>query len=349
MARRPRAGLERLALQQSGGEPVQLAMRRFDGNDPGELFSQRVFLVAPGGGHLVYAGQRGELRLRDAGGGERVIEGVRERDVRFSADGRWLATLAALQGGASGELADLALVGLDREERRSLGHVYRPSWLEWVRGGVVVRHVDPLSSRPALTYFPLAGQSRRLVSRDDLNPRFTAAARGTRVMFFAGSEVFTVDVNGGAPTSAGDLVNHPANVEMSPDGSQAAIATSTELIRWTEAGLETLAKDLWAHTVWYSADGSQLAYATDSEAVLLSGGQRHELHAPDRDLRALRFRRGGDGLVVTRGDRVLLWRPIAHDLSTLATAPPLQTLSGADVYRGGTVLWTRDLDPRAGD
>jgi hypothetical protein len=341
MAPRPRAGLERIALHTGGGERFELAMRRFDGPGQDALFTQRLFLVAPGGEHLVYA-RNGELRLRGAGGSERVIEAVHGRDVRFSADGRWLATL--VEGSGSGELADLVLLRLDREERRSLGHVYQPRWLEWVRGGVVVRHGDPLSNRPVLTFFPLAGESRQLVSRDDLNERFTAAARGTRVLFFAGREAFTVDVSGGAPASLGELPDHAFNMEMSPDGSQAAIAMSNELVRWTAAGFETLEKNVRAHTVWYSPDGSQLAYASISEAVVLTGdGQRHELHAPGSDLRALRFRRGGDGLVVTRGDRALLWRPAAHDLSTLATSPPGQSLSGADVYRGGTVLWTRDL------
>jgi hypothetical protein len=344
MAPRPRVGLERIALHTDGGERIELARRRSDGPGQDALFTQRLFLVAPGGEHLVYAGHSGELRLRDAGGSERVIEGVRGRDVRFSADGRWLATLVELQRGASGELADLVLLRLDREERRSLGRVYQPRWLEWVRGGVVVRHVDQLSNRPVLTFFPLAGESRQLVARDDLDGRFTAAARGTRVLFFAGREAFTVEVSGGAPASLGELPDHAFNMEMSPDGSQAAIATSSELVRWTAAGFETLEKNVRAHSIWYSPDGSQLAYASTSEAVVLTGdGQRHELHAPGSDLRALRFRRGGDGLVVTRGDRALLWRPAAHDLSTLATSPPGRSLSGADIYRGGTVLWTRDL------
>ena len=36
----------------------------------------------------------------------------------------------------------------------------------------------------------------------------------------------------------------------------------------------------------------------------------------------------------------MLWRPAAGELRTLATAPRGQQLRGADMYRGGTVLWT---------
>ena len=76
--------------------------------------------------------------------------------------------------------------------------------------------------------------------------------------------------------------------------------------------------------------------------LLTASGQRHELHAPGHDLRAMRFRRGGDGLVVARGDRALLWRPGAGVVRVLATTPGGQQLRGADVYRGGVVLWTLD-------
>ncbi len=160
-------------------------------------------------------------------------------------------------------------------------------------------------------------------------------------MFFAGVEAFIVEVTGGEPTAAGKLPLSPLNVEMSPDGSQAAIATPGQLHRWSAAGLEQLESSRSMHTVWYSPDGRDLAYASPDGAVLLTAtGQRHELHAPAHDLHALRFRRGGDGLVVVRGDRAMLWRPAAGELRTLATAPAGQQLRGADVFRGDTVLWT---------
>jgi hypothetical protein len=361
MAERPRAGLELIALWRAGGQRVELARSRVDGWNLGrEVFSQRAFLASPDGEHLVHAAG-GELRVLGAGG-ERVIGRAGGRDARFSADSRRLATTVAVQG-APGELSEVVVIDLAASaahqtaqqaagqvanapvdaRRVILGQVHQPRWLEWVRDGVVVSHIDPTSRRAALTYFPLAGSPRQLVSREDLALRFTAAARGSRVMFFAGVEAFVVDVSGGEPTAAGKLPLSPTNMEMSPDGSQAAIATPAQVHRWSAAGLELLESSLSVHTVWYSPDGRDLAYASGAGVVLLTAsGQRHELHAPAHDLRAMRFRRGGDGLVVARGDRALLWRPAAGVLRTLATAPGGQQLRGADVYRDGVVLWTLD-------
>jgi hypothetical protein len=341
MAPRPRAGLERIALLLPDGQSIDLASRAQEMRFPEAVFTQRVFLVAPDGRHLAYAGPGGQLRVRGPGGRERIIERVSERDVRFSADSRHLATLVTLQPGEAGELAALTVFEPGSAgEPRVLGQVYRPRWLEWVRGGVVVHHVEPLSNRPTLTYFPLSGRPRPLVSRDDLAPRFTAAATGTRVMFFAGQQIFTVDVKGGQPSEAGRLKDTVVNVEMSPDGSQAAIASHGVLYRWSAAGLEVLEAHRAVHTIWYSPDGRELAYASLDRAVVLTAGQRRELDAPGIDLRALRFRRGGDGLVVVRGEQAHLWRPGRGTLRLLASAPAGRSLHGADIYSGGTVLWT---------
>ncbi|HWM86004.1 MAG TPA: hypothetical protein VNO33_09205 [Kofleriaceae bacterium] len=303
-----------------------------------DVFTQRVFLVSPTGDHMAYAAPRDQLRVRGASGAEQVVENVRGQDVRFSADGRRLVTLRRLQ--EAGDLSEVLLLDLASGERRGLGQAYQPRWLEWVQDGVVVRHVDPLSNRPALTYFPLSGAPRRLVSRDDLGVRFTAASRGTRVLFFAGRSVLTVDVSGGQPADAGELESASTNMEMRPDGGEAAIVTGRGVHRWTPAGLQLIDPLPHVHTVWYAGDGRSLAYASPSRAVHVTGGLRHELHAPSTDLRALRFRRGGDGLVVVRGDRALLWRPAAGDLRTLATSGAGRTLHAADWFRGGTLMWT---------
>jgi hypothetical protein len=318
-----------------------LERRRLDGWGAEDVvLTQRKFLVSPAGSHLAYAAGGG-LRVLGPGSSEQIIERVGGRDVRFSADGRHLAALAAVQEEA-GELARIVLLDVAGDRRRALGQVYQPRWMEWVKGGVVVSHVDPLTSRPALTYFPLAGSERQLVSRDGIEARFTAAASGTRVMFFAGGQIFTIDVTGGEPRHAGDLPGLVHNVEMAPDGSEAAIATHRALHRW-RAGtteLEPLETERQIHTVWYSASGLALAFASTERATLLTGGRRHEIGAPEGNLVAMRFQRGGDGLVVVRGDQVLLWRPAAGAIRTLATSQPGHDLRGADHFRGGTVLWT---------
>ena len=339
-------GFERIALQGAGGEWVPLVVRPPDPAGAHQSFSQRLLMAAPDGEHLLYAAARGQLRVRGPAGDEFPVDRVEERDARFSADSRWLATVTAI-GPDEDVRADVTVVDVTGHRRRSLGQVDRPMWLEWVRDGVVVLHVDAASGQQALTYLPLAGRPRLLVTGHDLVPRFTAAARGTRVMYFIDTDVFTMDVTGGEPERAGTLPDTAPNVEMSPDGSQAALATSTRLYRWTEArGLEVLQDGEEIHTVWYSPGGHELAYASRSAAVVLTdGGKRHELRAPGNDLAGLRFRRGGDGLVVVRGDRVLLWRPAASELRTLAVGPPGQTVRAADVFAGGTALWTTTAAP----
>ncbi|HTE56904.1 MAG TPA: hypothetical protein VK698_38895 [Kofleriaceae bacterium] len=335
-------GAERIALV-AGDQRVDLLVRRRPDQDLGaEVFSQRVFLVSPGGRHLVHATADRALRVR----GERrehVIDRAGERDVRFSADGR---RMAALQESGSGGMSTVVLLDLDRDVERPLGQVYWPRWMEWVERGVVVAHLDVASKRPTLTYFPLDGQPRVLVSREGIEARFTAASRGTRVMFFGGPadhrRIYTVEVDGGEPRVVGTLPDPAWNVEMAPDGREAAIVTHGALHRWTAGGpLEQLDRGRIIHTVWYSPDGAALAYASSERAtVLLPGGVRRDLDAPGGDLRALRFRRDGEGLVAVRGDTALAWLPATGEIRVLAAARPGETLQGADVYRGGVVLWT---------
>lgn len=342
MAERPRVGTERIALQPPTGEQVVLATQRFTRRweDVSDVFTQRVFLVSPDGSALVYAADERHLRLRGPGG-ERVIERAAERDVRFSADGRWLA---ALQGAEAAKLT-VTVFDVRSGQQRALGTVRYPGWMEWVKDGVVVSHRDPVESNPILSYFPLEGSPRVLTARPGLYSRFTAAARGTRVLFFAGTfDVFSVDVNGGEPVAQGYLPGSARNAEMAPDGQEAAIVTHDALHRWRPGAIEPIESGRTIHTVWYSADGSALAYATNDEAVVLAGGKRHALPAPASDLRALRFRRGGDGLIAVRGDAAILWRPATGDQQVLARTDAEWALQAADVYRGGTVLWTRKED-----
>jgi hypothetical protein len=361
MARRPRVGTERIALQTPTGSEVVLATRRFtqEWQAPSDVFTQRLFLVSPDGSALVYTADQRHLRLRGPGG-ERVIDRAADRDVRFSADGRWLATLRGTPPGfprtpanqavgqpiAGGTGADLTVAVFDVRggEPRALGTVHHPSWMEWVKDGVVVSHHEPVSFQQILTYFPLEGGPRVLVSGRSLDARFTAAARGTRVLFFNVTEVFSVDVTGGEPVAAGKLPTPVWNVEMSPDGNEAAIVTHNALQRWRPDGIEPIESGRTIHTVWYSPGGKALAYAANDEAVVLAGGKRHALPAPASDLRALRFRHGGDGLIAVRGDAAILWRPATGDQHVLAQTDAEWTLQAADVYRGGTVLWTRRHD-----
>jgi hypothetical protein len=332
----------------AGGDEVELARMPAAVPEGADTFSQRRLLVGPGGRTLVYAGPGGQLRVRGPGG-EVAIERVNGRDARFSPDGRLLAVMQARPGGESWSVM---LFAADGTGGRELGRVRQPGWVEWVEGGVVVTDVDQARSGAALRYFPLAGKARLLVSHRSMGERFTAASRGTRVLFFVDLDVLSVDVNGGEPRRVGRLPHVAWNVEMKPDGSEAAIVAGRKLYRWTPSGMELLETSRPIHTVWYSDDGESLAYASLDRATLVTGGRRRELRAqPGAELRSLRFRRGGDGLVAVRGGEVLLWRPDAADpVRVLARSRAGQTLLGADAFEAGPVLWTEDRtapSPRA--
>lgn len=339
----PRVGVEELRLVGPGRglEPLY----RGDARDPYMLpfqFTQRLFLASPGGRYLAYQDPEAEVLTVLGGAEPAVIAGVRGADFRFSADRRHLATVRT----AADDTASLILFDLARGKGRVLGSVGHVRWLEWVEDGVVVNEIR--DGRARLAYFPLRGEPVELASDDALEARFSAARRGSRVVYFAGGHAFTVEVTGGAPVDRGPLpgVLH-ANVEMAPDGSELALITTEGVFRWTEeAGVFVALAPYGPHSIWYSPDGSQLAYAGFDGAVVLAGGKTYRFEALSGDLRALRFHQGpGGGLLVTRGDRLYLWRPVSGERRVIGRARAGETLLGAGQFSGGTVLWTQTDEP----
>lgn len=338
----PREGIERIILKLKAGDK-QLSRRvvpdwQFGDTD---TFTQRLFIASPGGSYLAWSDpDSGALRVR-GGARERVIEQVAGRDARFSPDESHLAAVRTGERGGT----EVVVLDLASGEVARLGAVGAPLWMEWVAGGVVVSHQD--KDKVTISYLPLEGGKPTTVASgaaSDLAGRFTTARRGHRAMYFFQRRAYVVDVEAAEADAreVGELTASIDNAEMAPDGSEAAVVVvGGGIYRWQEGrqlvqlGMEA------AHTIWYSADGKQLAYATTDKAVVLADGTRRELAAKDYDLSAMRFH--GDQLVVSMGSRALLWNPKTGTTRLLARSPKGQTVQAADLYQGGLVLWTREI------
>ena len=307
------------------------------------IFTQRMFLASPRGTWLAVADPAsGALGVRGRRGVVHTITNVMERDARFSPDERFLAALRSDDPAG----VQVALLDLTSGALRTLATLHSPRWIEWVAGGVVVSHGDPDRGGQALSFLPLDGEPRRLVSSATLLDRFTAARRGSRVLYVDDGRAFLIDAAGGGPVELGPVPGTLLdNLELAPDGGQAALATTTGLHLWTAgAGFTRLDDDSAVHSVWYSPSGDRLAWASASGARVRSAdGAIRRLPAPHSDLHALRFQQGGDGLLVSMGRRALLWRPGAGAPRVLGRAPAGQTMQGAEQFRGGTLLWTREI------
>ena len=334
--------MERIILKLKGGEK-QLDRKVVPGWEVGssDTFTQRLFLASPGGSYLAWADGKGALHLRDRKGRERVIAGVGGRDARFSADERHLATSKS-DGTATG--FEILVLDTKSGDRRVLGSVGRPEWMEWVKDGVVVSHVES-ADKIAITYLPLAGEPVQVASGPpaDLATRFTTARLGQRAMYFFKKRAFVVDVEAAEADAreVGELTGSVDNVEMAPDGSEAAMVVGSAVYRWKDGGELVQVGTEAAHTIWYSADGSMLAWAGLEKAVVLADAARHELASADYDLNAMRFH--GDQLVVSMGDKALLWNPTSGARKVLGQSGKGRTMQAADVYQGGVVLWTREM------
>lgn len=342
----PRWGDQTLMLVR-GGSSTQLASG-FD-----STFTQRGYLASPGGRFVAFAGDHGELVLMDRAGHRIRVDNVFERDVRFSTDGRYAATVAGID-------ADVTVIDLKTGDQRKLGRVREADWLEWTRDGVVVSQAGADAAHRLLSYFPLDGEMRTLARVDGAGMlRFTTARTGSRVVYFAydavagHTDIYEVDTAvAGHPIHLGQVSGFVNNAEASPDGREVAITSSAGLYRISGSEKPRLIAGTGStiHTVWFSPDGTQLAYAFPGNATVvdLATDRSYELSSANDTLRALRFSQLGRGLVVVRGNRVLLWHPREGKTRVLASAPPNKVILGADRFAGGTIVWSAkdNLAPR---
>jgi hypothetical protein len=308
-----------------------------------DTFTQRLFLASPGGSYLAWADSKSNaIKVRDRRGRVRSIAGASGYDVRFSADDRYLASLRAVAG-TGGTQTEVIVLDLTTGKERVIGEAGLAQWLEWGKDGVVVSHDQ--GDQRFITYLPLEGKPVQVAtgSKSDLETRFTTAKRGSRAMYFFQKRAFVVDVQAAEADAreVGTLAGSVNNAEMAPDGSEAAMVVGGGVFRWKDGGELTQVGTDAAHTVWYSADGEMLAWASLDKAVVLAGGEQHELTTAEYDLNAMRFH--GDQLIVSMGGRALLWNPGTGAKKVLGQSGKGQTVQAADIYQGGVVLWTREI------
>jgi hypothetical protein len=331
-----------------GGERVQLEARtpeilvsRNTMVGPARpVFTQRVFLASPRGRYLAWADPvSGDLRVRDRRRPrEQEIFFVSGRDARFSADERFVAALADSETHTNG--TDLVLLELATGTKRVLAAgVDHPQWIEWVTGGVVVSHMD--ASETALTYHALAGGARRIATGAALRARFSASRRAHRVVYLVGKRVFVADVRRGEPREVGELPDEVVNMEMAPDGREAALVIPGAIHRVEGERLTFLVSGRAdVHTIWYSGDSRRLAYASPRGVSVIDLGRRSyrleaEAGAP---VRSARFLPGGD-LIVAAATHAFVWSPSRGTRRVVARAAAGETIDAADLYAGGAVTW----------
>jgi dipeptidyl aminopeptidase/acylaminoacyl peptidase len=301
------------------------------------LPTQRRFQVSPDARALAYARpHEREVRVLRRDGAEIAIPGVRDHDLRFSPDGRRLAVVTSELG-----TKPVVRVDLQRLAVEPWGTLLDPSWIEFCREGLIVQHAGDGRSGHALTLLPWQGEPRRIAEARWIG-RFVAAKAGTRVVYFAEEEAWAVDVaSDGAPRRLGRTHGTIRNAEMSPDGQHVACATDAQLLLLRGDGAPEVADARpLIHTVWFSRDGKELAWANRSAAVWTRGSERRELMAPGGDLEAMRFIQAGAGLIVSRGREVIVWTPEQERAEPIAAADEEHALLGADLFAGGLLLWT---------
>ena len=340
----PREGIERITLKLKSGDK-QLSRRVVPGWEIGSTddFTQRVFLASPGGGYLAWSDSKsGGVLVRDRRGRQRTIQRAFGHDYRFSADDRYLAAVRAVSGD-NGTKTEVVVLDLVTGEEKLVGEVGLALWLEWVKDGVVVSHDE--GDKRVITYLPRDGKPVQVASgaKTDLEFRFTTARRGHRAMYFFQKRAYVVDVEAAEADAreVGALLGSVDNTEMAPDGSEAAMVIGGAVYRWKEGGELVQVGMEAAHTVWYSADGAMLAWASLEKAVVMDGETKHELSTTDYDLHAMRFR--GAELVVSMGGRALLWNPKTGAKNVIGKSAKGHTVQAADLYQGGVVLWTREI------
>lgn len=297
----------------------------------GHLPSQGIYRVGPGGERLAWLAGT-VMHVLDSDGRERTF-GQLVRMFRFAPDGKQIAYV---------ESSAIVLADLSTGALRTLGSIDAQYflWMGWIRGGPFVVARTPAGPR-TITYFPLDGAPRLVATRPEHIERAVGTPSSTRLIWFTESGIFTGDAAAGEPRRLADSPwRDVTTAEMAPDASEAAWSDSNGLYRVDAAsGKVTRVAQLPATSLWYSPDGSELAYGWYSNAFVRRSEEVKRLlpHPVDKiRIGGVRFRRDAPGLLVLKNDDLLAWDPdrgaaperVAHAAG----------LVDADLFRGGVVM-----------
>ncbi len=326
---------EYLVLRREGAPDRLLAERSGFARSEQLLPSQRRFQVAPDARALAYVSPaNGELRLLRRDGAQLSLPGVWDRDIRFSPDGRMLAVARE-----EARRHRIDRIDVRRMEVEPWAELSDPRWMEYCAEGLVVAHGAPNAT---ITRVSWEGRTEVLAEPLGLVSRVSAAALGRRTAYLANRNVWTVEdvASTPRPLLGGDDPIDVTNMELSPDGGTLAFATQESLRICRGSAVEQI-QTPDVHTIWFSRDGAELSWAAPYQAIWRKGGTEKKLVPEDGISRlvAMRFLRGGAGLVVCRGHEVLRWNPERDEQDVLTRVDDGRELIGADVFDGGIVLW----------
>jgi hypothetical protein len=331
---------ETLLLRASGVADRVLASHTWDATGWNDLPSQRRFQVSPDARVLAHlALGTGALHLLRRDGVELVIDVVPYSDFRFSPDSTEIAVKRAI-----GKEYRIDRVDLRHMKVRPWAAVGDTDWMEYCALGLLVGNVEDADGDRrgwAVSFLPREGRPKLVVRNVGLIHRLSAASAGTRFAYACDGGVWSVDAPGKAPRKvcSADVTN----MEMSPDGRALAVVTSTRLSLfegdsspnprvWNESGI---------HSVWFSPRG-ELAWASREVALWHHEDLERRLVpvTSEGKLAALRFLRGGAGIVLSRGAEVVRWSPEAEDEEVITRNDDAgRELLGADIFGGGLVMW----------
>ena len=318
-----------------GGAPVTLFSER---RGAGDLTTQDIFQVSPGGAYLAYAAGSA-LHVRAADGSERTIADYqRAGEMRFSPDGQ---RLAAVVGEA--EHHRVIVFDLAAGTTRELGRFELVRQLEWMKDAIVVQVLD--ARRETIRELPLAGEPRVLLERGygELD-RFVAAATGTRIVAFVrdregrGTHVLALDAATSAePRELGVVHDSITNAAASLDGEHVAFTTAVAVFEL--AGDErprAISPRDHVHSLWFARDG-RLGYASDTSVTILDGTRAQRFDG-DGPIRMLRFDPTSSAALVAAAHA---WDAAAAKPQRIGSVAAGEDLLGVDRFAGGLVLWTR--------
>lgn len=308
----------------------------------GEQPSQRHFQVSADARTLAFTHtQTRNLHVLRRGADAFSLGDVAGNEIRFAP---YAAEIAVLRNPGYSSSRVIERVDLRRFERKIGGEVHAPQWIEYCRDGLVVLHSNVSGSSRILSLLSWQGEMRTIAETSAWTVRFTCGKASNRIVYFDGMNVFSVDSEGSEPKKWMSEPGKVRNAEMSPDGQKLLFATDDALY-WAEGEGErrVLAEGEKVHSLWFSRDGREFAFASNKRAVWQKEGETRELPAEENaPVEALRFCPASPGLLVSRGQEVILWNPEANQQDVLVHLEAPLRVIGADLFYGGIVVWAAE-------
>lgn len=339
----PRRVRGEFLLWRKAGEPDRELCKDTISQWIGEQPSQRHFQVSPDARTLAYTDpQSKHLHLLRRGADEFTIPDVAGNEIRFAP---FAPEIAVVRGNSyMRDPRVIERVDLRRFQKSIWAELREPRWIEYCKEGLVVLHQHSSKNTRTLSLLPWKGEMRALADTGAWTERFTTGKSSNRIVYFDGMNVFCMDTEDSAPRKCFGEPGKVRNAEMTPDGQRLLFATDDALyLAESEGEPRLLTQGERVHSLWFSRDGAEFAWASDKKAVWQGRGETRELLGDqERAIFALRFCPASPGLLVCRDNEVLLWNPEQNQEDVLSQVDAPKKLIGADLFYGGMVIWAAE-------